>query len=101
MLSDLCKSNILYLEKGCIVDKEKLINPFGANINDILAQSFFLEDGFTGDFAKNKILSLLKWLTKNKGKQWDMISAKRLIESLEEPIIKRNFEYLFDLKNNK
>lgn len=101
MLSDLCKSNILYLEKGCIVDKEKLINPFGANINDILAQSFFLEDGFTGDFAKNKILSLLKWLTKNKGKQWNMNSAKRLIESLEEPIIKRNFEYLFDLKNNK
>ena len=101
MLSDISKSNILYLEKGCAVDKERLINPFGANINDILAQSFFLEDGFTGDFAKNKILSLLNWLTKKIGKQWNIKSAKRLIESLDEPIIKRHFEYLLDTKNNR
>lgn len=56
---------------------------------------------YATEVCKCPILSLLKWLTKNKGKQWNMNSAKRLIESLEEPIIKRNFEYLFDLKNNK
>lgn len=101
MLSDIRKNNILYLEKGYKIDKEKLLNPFGANINDILAQSFFLEDGFTGDFAKNKILSLLNWLSKNNIKGWDIDTAKQLIESLDEPIIKRHFEYLLSLKNNK
>ena len=101
MLSDIRKNNILYLEKGYKIDKEKLLNPFGANINDILAQSFFLEDGFTGDFAKNKILSLLNWLSKNNIKGWDRDTAEQLIESLDEPIIKRHFEYLLSLKNNK
>lgn len=54
MLSDMRKSNIIYLEDGYKKGKENLMNPFGANINDILAQSFFLDDGFMGDFAKNK-----------------------------------------------
>lgn len=98
MLSDIRKNNVLYLEKGCKIDKEKLLNPFGANINDILAQSFFLEDGFTGDFAKKKILSLLDWLTKKNINGWDKDTAKQLIESLDEPIIKRHFEYLLSSK---
>ena len=81
--------------------KENLMNPFGANINDILAQSFFLDDGFMGDFAKNKITSLLKWLVHNIGKEWNEDRAEQIIDSLEEPIIKRHLQYLLDIKRLK
>lgn len=101
MLSDMRKSNIIYLEDGYKKGKENLMNPFGANINDILAQSFFLNDGFIGDFAKNKITSLLKWLVHNIGKEWNENRAEQIIDSLEEPIIKRHLQYLLDIKRLK
>lgn len=101
MLSDMRKSNIIYLEDGYKKGKENLMNPFGANINDILAQSFFLDDGFMGDFAKNKITSLLKWLVHNIGKEWNEDRAEQIIDSLEEPIIKRHLQYLLDIKRLK
>ena len=99
MLSDMRKSNILYLEDGFKIDKENLMNPFGANINDVLAQSFFLVNGFMGDFAKKKISSLLNWLVKNRGKEWNKDNAKEMIDCLEEPIIKQNLQYLLNIKD--
>ena len=52
ILSDIQKNNILYLENGNDVSNKVAINPLGANISDVLSQSFFLKDGFFGDFIK-------------------------------------------------
>ena len=94
------KSNILYLENGRQIDKSGLMNPFGANINDILAQSFFLENGFVGEFARKTLLNLLDWLD---GKQikntvWNMEKAEAVVKSLGEPIIQTHLKHMIEHK---
>ena len=75
-------------------------NPFAANVNDILRNSFFLEKGFMGEFTKQKILSLIKFITgkSNNSKEWDREGAKHFISLIGEPILK---EKLTDLLNSK
>lgn len=66
-LSDIPNDNITYLKKlenSSIKvfknkDIEKPQKSFGANITDLLADSFFVEDGLMGDFAKEKIKEVL------------------------------------------
>ncbi len=105
ILSDIPKSNILYLEDGGqALDREKFINPFAANVNDILRQSFFLQDGFIGEFAKFKISSLVKFLTSERDKErpYNLEIAQNLIDIVGEPVIRYELQSLLDeyLKKN-
>ena len=61
ILSDMPQNNILYLDGGEVAEHERFKNPnpFAANISDILYESFFLENGFVGEWARNKINSIL------------------------------------------
>lgn len=54
--------NISNLEKGNCIDVSKYIdiNPFGANIHTLLSHGFFMKDGLMGEFAKEKIQSIIK-----------------------------------------
>jgi hypothetical protein len=76
------------------------MDPFGANINEILAQSFFLDDGFVGDFARNKILDLLNWLDGKKASNsvWDIDKAQAVVDSLGEPIIREHLKHMVEHK---
>ena len=61
MISDLPKENIIFLKDG---KNDKGINhkqTFGANIHTLLSDSFFMEDGLMGEFAKNKIMQIQKF----------------------------------------
>lgn len=65
--SDLPKENIIFLKKNgqnmaSLGEDNKHTLTFGANIHNLLANDFFLQDGFIGDFAKNKIAITLNWL---------------------------------------
>lgn len=60
ILSDISSSNILRLNNGQI--KEIGQQTFGANIHDLLANDFFLEKGFMGEFAKNEINEVIESL---------------------------------------
>ncbi|QKF83068.1 AAA family ATPase [Halarcobacter ebronensis] len=68
ILSDLPKDNVVFLKKdeengNCINDTNNVdINPFGANIHTLLSHGFFMQDGLMGEFAKNKISKILKFL---------------------------------------
>ena len=101
VLSDIPSENILWLKEGkqdnYAINRR---NPFAANVNDILRNSFFLEKGFMGEFAKQKILSLIKFITgkSSKSKEWDREKAKHFISLIGEPILK---EKLTDLLNSK
>ena len=92
ILSDIPNCNILYLQEGQQV-KDICIEPFGANIHDILRQSFFLEDGFIGEFAQEKIGEIIKSINLNK-KNRTQINANdynRFINTINligEPLIK-------------
>ncbi len=105
ILSDIPSSNILYLENGMeSVASERFINPFCANINDILSQSFFLDkEGFIGEHAKAVIVSLLGFLKRDNnirglGIEWTKESAKCVIDSIGEPLIR---ETLIELYNDR
>lgn len=101
MLSDLRKSNILYIEDGKKIDKEDMLNSFGANMNDILVQSFFLRNGFVGEFACKKILSLLNWLEGNTNEGWNMVKAEEVVKSVGEPIVQSHLQNMVERKKEQ
>ena len=105
LLSDIPKQNIIFLDTykkdereqkvgNCkVVDglKEKK-QTFGANIHTLLSDSFFMDDGLMGEFAKNKIQEIMDFI--NNIKTIEEISTKeeqikQVIESIGEPFLKR------------
>lgn len=100
-LSDVLNYNTIYLDKensNVVFDQyTKPKNSFGANISDLLADSFFVGDGLIGDFASSKIDNTIKWLNdkldKNNSKY-----HKLLIENIGEPIIKHKLAEMYSEK---
>ncbi len=61
ILSDIPSQNVLKLDKGKPVVTDN-VNSFGANIHNLLADEFFMNDGFIGKLAHDKIGITLNWL---------------------------------------
>ncbi|MDD2829828.1 MAG: AAA family ATPase [Sulfuricurvum sp.] len=63
ILSDIPKENVIFLENGIqkhpFKDNEQT---FGANIHTLLSHGFFMEDGLMGEFAKDRLSKILKYL---------------------------------------
>jgi len=107
VLSDIPQCNILYLENGVQKSKQDIINPFGANINDILRQNFFLNQGFMGEFSRNCTKSLIHFLTPHeddgfvglpdfyKHKEWNSKTAKDFIDQIGEPMLRMQLQQAF------
>ena len=55
IVSDLPKENIIFLKDGKQVKGIEKKQTFGANIHTLVSDSFFMEDGLMGEFAKRKI----------------------------------------------
>lgn len=91
LLSDIPQCNVLYLEKGRVKEKTNMQNPFAANVNDILYQSFFLSNGFMGEFAKQRIIRLINDVKKHKANKQKALSWVRLIG---EPLLYERIEAL-------
>jgi hypothetical protein len=101
ILSNIPNCNIMYLEEGKQVNGKISINPFGANINDILKQSFFLDNGFMGAYAQKRINSLLDYLTEKKNKlEWTEKSAQDFIRLIGDEIIRQQLQNLYNEKFN-
>jgi predicted ATPase len=108
LVSDLQKEDVIALSRN----NQKhtfLDNTFGANIHELLADSFFLNDGFIGDLSKNKILDLINYLTfdtegieseKNIKpiQEWSEENSIKFIDIIGEPLIKERLLSLFDKK---
>lgn len=96
VLSDMPKSNILYLKKTdgkLLIDKnENHSETFGANIYKLFDDAFFLEkQGQIGEFAKMKITSLIKEVMDIKEHDYDseyMNQLKNKISLIGEPLIR-------------
>jgi hypothetical protein len=117
-LSDFPSNNIVYLKKdllgkAIVFDSKGLSNKsFGANITDLLADSFFIEDGLIGDFAKNKIEMTIAWINAQKKKKEEfgkdyIISSTELqyhesiIKIIDEPVIKIKLAEMLDELNDQ
>lgn len=106
ILSDIPKSNVLYLENGKSVGETIYKDTFGANVNDILHQSFILKKGFMGEFARDKIQSVIDFLNSKNSSKWTKESSLEFIEKVvSEPILQRQlrslYEKRYDLRDNK
>ncbi|GAA6766801.1 hypothetical protein AAFH68_27450 [Flavobacterium sp. CGRL1] len=119
ILSDIPKENVLFLEVDEVEKKSKptnfkKMNTFGANIHDLLADSFFIGDGLIGEFAKEKIRITLEWLKNEANKQKtffvlndeivlpkfdlredEILYHKQIIELIDEPLVKNKLKDLF------
>lgn len=97
ILSDIVPDNILYLKKGkpYPMRKEEM-QPFAANINDILRDGFFLEKGFLGEHAKQQILSLIQYLKSKRQDNgiWNDETAAQFIAMIGEPLLHDTLEEL-------
>lgn len=92
-LSDIPNSNVTYLKKEgektkVLSQNEKPKKSFGANITDLLADSFFINDGLIGDFAKGKIEEVIKFLKKEKSEINSKEECKKIIELIDEPLMR-------------
>lgn len=108
LVSDLQKEDVVALPRNNQIHTF-LDNTFGANIHELLADSFFLNDGFIGDFSKNKILDLINFLTFNSPniesennikpiQDWSEENSIKFIDIIGEPLIKERLLSLFDKK---
>ena len=107
LLSDIPKQNIIFLEK----DKKgncKVVNglkekkqTFGANIHTLLSDSFFMEDGLMGEFAKGKIDKAIALLNKDKLDEKDLKYCEQIISIIGEPIVKNQLQRMLDSKRLK
>ena len=94
-LSDIPKHNVIFLEKTeegkCRISSE-VQKTFGANITDLLADSFFLKKGLIGEFAKSKINEVITWINENRNKtkidEEKLAYYKKVIELIDERVIK-------------
>lgn len=106
ILSDIPQRCILYLKDGYQESGSGFVNPFGANINDILKQSFFLEHGFMGEFVRCSAVSLCHYLgakldafrdipSMYKNITWTAEKASVFIEEIGEPILRSQLMRVF------
>lgn len=96
VLSDIPQNNILYLERGKDAREQMKVNTFASNINELLAESFFLNGGFVGDFASTVINDWANYLSeKQYDRDWDMKSADQLIQAIGDDVVKIQLRRLF------
>ncbi|MGQ7945067.1 AAA family ATPase [Flavobacterium sp. WC2509] len=102
-LSDLQNNSIIYLKRDgkfskvlALSEPERPKKTFGANITNLLSDSFFISDGLIGDFAKLKIEETINWINTQKEsriKKVDLFKEqlayhKKVIELIDEKVIK-------------
>lgn len=128
ILSDIPKQNILFLKTEVrkrngkktqlsVPQSSENKNSFGANITDLLADSFFINGGLIGDFAKEKIGITLEWLkikgnenqngkfnideeTADKIPKFKNINSgieyhKAIIKLIDEPLVQNKLKEMF------
>jgi len=105
-LSDLPNKNIIYLRRNVLTEETEVLEysdpshpnkSFAANITDLLADSFFVNDGLLGDFAKEKINKTIDWL-RNKEDTKNPEYHKKIIQIIDEPIVQQKLSEMYSEK---
>lgn len=103
ILSDIPSESVLRLSldkdgrtKAYITNRET----FGANIHDLLANDFFLKNGFMGEFAKRKINEVIEDLQETINEKVCILpnrieEIERIISIIGEPLLKNSLNSLY------
>ena len=96
VLSDIPQCNVLYIDNGKDVGSDMGMNTFAANVNELLNKSFFLNHGFMGEFAKEKINSLVRYLTKeDNGYDWTEQKALGVINMVGDEVVRYQLKKMY------
>jgi len=111
ILSDIPDNHVLRLEKGAPLKRDGDSQTFGANIHELLANDFLMEEGTMGEWAKKKIEEQIEYLSNKiealedfdglKRKKADsnikeLEYCKKLIALIGEPVIKSKMQEMLD-----
>lgn len=94
ILSDIPRGNSIFLHRQNmkIVQAERNIQTFGANIYSLYKDAFFIKDGLAmGSFARKKINA---WIEEFKAGKNDVDEFHKILELIGEPIIRKRLERL-------
>lgn len=106
LLSDIPSGNVIFLKKDAtgncqVVDNALQDNrkTFAANIHSLLADSFFMQNGLIGEFAKGKINEVIDLLNNNAALSADeQTKVQTIISMIGEPIIRHKLTQLYNEK---
>lgn len=94
ILSDIPQENSIFLHRQNmkIVQAERNIQTFGANIYSLYKDAFFIKDGLAmGSFARKKINA---WIEEVKAGKNDVDEFHKIFKLIGEPIIRKRLEEL-------
>lgn len=100
ILSDIPEPLITYMKYGHrMTDEERtadgIMLPMAANVSDLLHQSFFLQQGFIGEFVRHKIKTLVQYLSGENNEDWTEDGVKTFIKNISEPYISHQLKRLY------
>lgn len=87
ILTDILKQNVLCIEKGK-VKNENVFHTFGANVYDILKESFFLKKGAIGTISQKFISKIVDELKNMQESSCDKDILYDKIMLIDEPIVR-------------
>jgi hypothetical protein len=90
-LSDIPKNNIVFIEKGefgSVIGQSNNKRTFGANLSDLLKDSFFLQDGQIGSYVAEVIDLMIEDIRANRLDAQRRQHIERIIHAIDEPILK-------------
>ena len=105
-LSDIPRDNMILLQAGedgrcgVLAGERVSTQTLGASIPDLLAEEFFMGYSTMGDFARERIRSLVGWLKRGSpdapsGAWLTPTVAWRLIQAVGEPLLRKRLEELY------
>lgn len=102
ILSDIPKQNIVFIEKNAdgktvIENRDNHMETFSANLYDLYKDSFFLENGTIGEFAKEKLIEIVKMIESNKNKK----DVEKMINMISDEYIKDKFKSMLNYRTYK
>jgi predicted ATP-dependent endonuclease of OLD family len=99
VLSDIPKENVIFLKRNGKTGNAEIADlgrekTFGANIYSLLSDSFFMENGTIGEFAKEKIEWVIEILDNKDDDLNEEVITKvnYIINAIGEPLIKMQLE---------
>lgn len=99
LVSDLQKEDVVSLRTEKVQGKNYTDNTFGANIHELLADDFYLQNGFMGEFARQKINEAVLKIDKyGELSSEERRNLKSFVNIIGEPIVKERLEFLLNEK---
>lgn len=97
LLSDIPKNHVIFMNDSVQTDTLEQEETFGANIHTLLSDSFFMQDGLMGKFAKEKINEVIDNLQDEK-KSLSQKEIKHIISIIGEPYLQLKLEQMYNEK---